>query len=193
MLKPITAILNSSAIRQLIRTIILVVLFNLVLPATTLAEPPLPKGVTECAVCHKEEAAAWQTSTHAKGASFGLHGAMCIDCHDHSAFENHPENGTMSITTDSSVCKDCHPHTFEQWEASHHAENGVQCIGCHLSHSQDFRLIDDALCGSCHRDRLQDFSHTAHSHSHVTCADCHMAPISGREITDTTAGSRLSY
>ncbi len=135
----------------------------------------------ECIDCHPQEATAWQDSPHAKAASHGF-GATCKNCHG-SFVENHPGKGVMQLNTDSSVCSDCHAETFEQWKNSPHAKNGVQCIGCHLSHSQDFRLTDETLCGSCHRDRLDDFSHSAHSYAEVTCIDCHLAPGPGIDET----------
>jgi formate-dependent nitrite reductase cytochrome c552 subunit len=85
----------------------------------------------------------------------------------------------MELDADSSVCSNCHAETYKQWQASLHAKAGVQCIGCHLSHSQDFRLTDEALCGACHRDRLEDFAHTTHKSAEVGCTDCHLssAPV----------------
>ena len=81
----------------------------------------------------------------------------------------------MELDVDSSICQDCHADTYEQWQTSTHAGAGVQCIGCHLSHSQEFRLTDEALCSSCHQDQLESFSHTAHGYTDISCVDCHLA------------------
>jgi formate-dependent nitrite reductase cytochrome c552 subunit len=94
----------------------------------------------------------------------------------------------MQLTVDSSACEDCHTSTFEQWGHSRHAQAGVQCIGCHLSHSQEFRLTDEALCGSCHRDRLEDFTHTAHGTAGVACIDCHLSSTATEQIALVSTG-----
>jgi formate-dependent nitrite reductase cytochrome c552 subunit len=73
------------------------------------------------------------------------------DCHG-PYVEDHPKTGTMQLTVDSAICETCHTTTFDQWAGSLHAQSGVQCIGCHLSHSQTFRLTDEALCGTCPHD-----------------------------------------
>jgi hypothetical protein len=176
MLKLVVITFNRSKIGQLILMGCLIALFGLILPATALAEPPVPVGAETCARCHEEETTAWQDSPHARASnnSEGAIGATCEACHG-AYVEGHPDEGVMRLTVDSSVCKDCHTNTFEQWEDSIHAQAGVQCIGCHLSHSQEFRLTDEALCGSCHRDRVEDFSHSVHGLADVACIDCHLS------------------
>jgi len=106
--------------------------------------------------------------------TYAYGGVSCEACHG-PYVEGHPKDGVMHLDVDSSICSDCHAETHEQWQDSLHAEAGVQCIGCHMSHSQDFRLTDEALCGACHRDRLEDFAHTAHESSEVGCTDCHLS------------------
>jgi hypothetical protein len=106
--------------------------------------------------------------------TYAYEGVSCEACHG-PYVEGHPKDGVMHLDVDSSVCRDCHVETYEQWESGLHAQSGVQCIGCHMSHSQDFRLTDEALCGACHRDRLDDFSHTAHESAEVSCTDCHLS------------------
>jgi len=101
------------------------------------------------------------------------------------------------LDVDSSICSDCHAETHEQWQDSLHAQAGVQCIGCHMSHSQDFRLTDEALCGACHRDRLEDFAHTAHESAEAGCTDCHLSSSTAHEAAalasaDQTIGQRAT-
>jgi formate-dependent nitrite reductase cytochrome c552 subunit len=112
--------------------------------------------------------------------TYAYEGVSCEACHG-AYVEGHPKDGVMHLDIDSSVCSDCHVETYEQWQDSLHGQTGVQCIGCHLSHSQDFRLTDEALCGACHRDRLEDFAHTAHESSEVTCTDCHLSSVTAHE------------
>lgn len=114
--------------------------------------------------------------------TYAYEGVECEACHG-PYVEGHPANGMMQLDVDSSVCSDCHVETYEQWSNSPHSEANVQCIGCHLSHSQEFRLTDEALCGSCHRDQIEDFAHTSHDSAEVTCTDCHLSSASSHDTS----------
>jgi hypothetical protein len=170
---------RSSTIWQLILVSSLVVLFCFMLPAGAYAAPPSPAGAEICAKCHADETDAWHNSPHAKAVDSegDALGATCEDCHG-SYVADHPEADVMQLTIDSSACKKCHISTFRQWEGSIHAQNGVQCIGCHLSHSQEFRISDEQLCASCHREHLD----TAHGQSGVSCIDCHLSATNRHEV-----------
>jgi hypothetical protein len=128
-----------------------------------------------CLGCHTTDFD-WVEHTY----TFG--GVSCQACHG-PYVEDHPRNGVMHLDADSSVCSDCHIETYQQWQESLHGQVGVQCIGCHQSHSQDFRLTDEALCGACHRDQLEDFTHTAHETADVGCTDCHLSSAAGHEAS----------
>jgi len=181
-------------------TSILVALLCLVLPATAWAEDG-PGGVELCAECHPEEAAAWQSSPHAHalenideslklaigqeseclachttgfdGGVYDHAGVTCEACHGAYVLD-HPQNGLMQLSVDSSPCQNCHAATYEEWTNTAHAQSGVQCVGCHQAHTQQTRLSDQELCGSCHRDLLHDFEYTVHQDADVACADCHL-------------------
>lgn len=172
-----------NAITPLLLSVFLVGLQAAVLPFQTAAAPPVPAGAEKCAECHAEETAAWQVSPHARAVNQAKPGAACEDCHG-LYVAGHPDEGVMQLRVDSSICQECHANTFRQWENSMHAQAGVQCIGCHLSHSQQFRLTDQALCSSCHRERSEDFQYTAHGINNVACIDCHLSPamaVSGKD------------
>lgn len=111
--------------------------------------------------------------------TFSGQGVTCEACHG-PYVAGHPENGVMQLDVDSSVCSTCHTETHKAWEQTPHAQAGVQCIGCHRSHSQALRLKDEALCASCHRDQLQDYGHAAHLRTGVDCIDCHSKPPSAK-------------
>jgi hypothetical protein len=124
--------------------------------------------------------------------TYAYGGVSCEACHG-PYVEGHPKNGIMQLDVDSSTCRDCHLETHKQWQDSPHAEAGVQCIGCHLSHSQNFRLTDEALCGACHRDRLEDFAHTTHETASVSCTDCHLSsPMTGADATALVSASEFT-
>jgi hypothetical protein len=118
---------------------------------------------------------AWIESPHAIAVGNGEIAATCEGCHGEYV-EDHPDAGIMKLTVDSSVCHDCHSDTFGQWEETTHAEAGVQCIGCHMSHSQEARLTDDNRCSACHRDYSAEYAASPHGLSDVACTDCHVIP-----------------
>jgi hypothetical protein len=167
----------------------LIGLLSLVLSNSTLAAPPDMGGAEKCTECHEQEVDAWQDSPHARAsAESGGLGATCEACHGRYV-EDHPETEVMRLTVDSSMCKECHTNTFQEWTDSSHARAGVQCIGCHLSHSQAFRLTDDALCGSCHQDRAGNFDETCHGVADVACTDCHLSSTPGAHTFQKSAAT----
>ncbi|RME69834.1 MAG: hypothetical protein D6784_17715 [Chloroflexi bacterium] len=172
----------SSSVRLIIKKAVrpVFVMSFVLLSCLLLSVPALaddPTGSDRCAECHDDEAAAWQESPHAAGPV----SITCEDCHGQYV-EDHPDAGVMQLTVDSSVCQNCHQTTFLQWQNSKHAGANVQCIGCHLSHSQKFRLTDDNLCIACHRDEVGDYEESHHGQEGVRCADCHLETTHSDEL-----------
>ena len=112
----------------------------------------------DCLTCHT-------TSFDAATPMPDAAGVTCEACHG-PLVTGHPESGEMPLDVDSSVCSDCHVDTHAEWQTTAHGEAGVQCIGCHKSHTQNLRLDDQKLCESCHSDRLLDSGHSAHAQAH---------------------------
>ena len=121
-----------------------------------------------CLACHT-------TNFSAVGTSVGESGVTCQACHG-PYVEGHPGEGIMLVDVNSSTCRGCHVQTYEDWQHTTHGEAGVQCIGCHRSHSQDLRLADQRLCESCHEQGIQDAGHLAHQRANIACIDCHVSP-----------------
>jgi hypothetical protein len=198
--KPTLSTGKSALIGRLMLACCLVALVGLVLPALVWAEPPRSgPGDTgpesqKCAECHPKEMETWSNSPHAqvKTAS-GAVGVTCEDCHG-TYVEGHPQKGMMQLSTDSSVCKTCHAKTYEKWTISAHGRLNVQCIGCHVAHSQGLRLTDNALCTACHQAPPTDLAHTAHSQAGVVCVSCHVssapaqAAAAAMPVADTASG-----
>lgn len=172
---------------RLVVIIGLSLLLGLVLPVTIVAAPPPPLGAEKCVGCHPEETDTWRNSTHAHAVinEGGPIGVTCEACHGQYVVD-HPDQGVMQLTVDSSVCENCHADTFGQWRHSTHAQAGVQCIGCHLSHSQYFRLTEEELCHSCHREHSENFSGTPHNAAGLTCIDCHFPSTPVGEMAFTS-------
>ena len=166
----------------------LILVVGLVFPVTiTTAAPPPPLGAEKCVGCHPEETDTWRNSTHAHVVfdEGGPIGGTCEACHGRYVV-GHPEEGVMQLTVDSSVCENCHTDTFGQWRHSTHAQAGVQCIGCHLSHSQYFRLTEEELCHSCHREHSENFRSTPHNAAGLSCIDCHFPSTPVGEMAFTS-------
>jgi hypothetical protein len=160
------------------------------------ATPEIPMTLEEkqgCG-CHSFEKESWQMSPHGQLDSAGQPVAACATCHGEYV-EGHPDAGMIPLATDSSACTDCHEQTATEWEGTVHAEAGIQCISCHLSHTQDLRLASDRLCESCHRDALQDPLHTAHWLGEAGCTSCHLAdgtPHTGLSMASSDPAAALA-
>jgi hypothetical protein len=144
-------------------------------PQTALAQSE-DDDVKPCTSCHSDEGDAWKVSPHATSIDpeTGMPVATCESCHGEYV-RGHPDEALEPLRVDSSSCRECHAATYEQWQQSVHGDEGVQCISCHLPHSQDVRLTDEQQCKACHQDSLTDPLHTAHWDSEASCTDCHMA------------------
>lgn len=140
--------------------------------AQAAAEPDTAPPDNGCG-CHSAETATWQSSPHAQLVD-GKPVATCQTCHGEYK-RGHPDTDSMRLPADSKVCSTCHAGTFDQFSDTMHAKAGVQCIGCHVAHSQNLRLSTQELCRSCHRDTLQDAFHVAHWLGDAPCTSCHMA------------------
>lgn len=166
----------------------------LAMPAVAHAQDSITDSpVTKpCSSCHSDEADAWGSSPHASlvDPATGHALATCTTCHG-DYVRGHPEEDSVPLVVDSSSCKDCHEETWSQWEVSTHGDKGVQCISCHLVHSQTMRLTDDRLCSSCHRESLEDTMHQAHWEGNATCTDCHMAETTTMSEAVALAGGLL--
>ena len=191
---------------------LLLVLVGMPAPVSAGEPQPLETDPGQCALCHQAEVNDWQSSPHAGATmsiesavvacengqdcscltchttnfspatgSFEHAGVTCEACHG-PLVEGHPENGHMILSVDSSVCSDCHAETFADWETTPHAAAGVQCIGCHRSHTQNLRLDDQALCRSCHHEDVQDGGHLVHLRTGLDCVTCHTSPASSPHV-----------
>jgi formate-dependent nitrite reductase cytochrome c552 subunit len=193
MSKPTILTGKRAIIGRLLLVCCLVVLVGLVLPALAWAEPPRSgpdnTGAEKCAECHPKEMETWQNSPHATvKTADGSVGVTCEDCHG-TYVEGHPQKGLMQLSTDSSVCRACHAKTYEKWSVSAHGRLNVQCIGCHVAHSQGLRLTDNTLCTACHQSPPTDVAHTAHSQAGVVCVSCHVSTASTpASVADTATG-----
>ena len=143
-------------------------------PAQEGTEVPMTLEEKQGCGCHSEEKESWELSPHGQLNADGEPVATCATCHGEYV-EGHPDEGVIPLATDSSACTDCHEQTAQEWEGTVHAEAGIQCISCHLSHTQELRVTSAELCQTCHRESLQDPLHSAHWLGETPCTSCHVA------------------
>jgi predicted CXXCH cytochrome family protein len=161
-------------------------------------------GSQSCAQCHENIHTEWQNTRHAQAFSAPIfqrdwteQGSQvsCLECHTtgydpvtgkyteagvtceacHGPFQpNHPE-APMPITPNADLCGTCHKTTTDEWRASAHGQNGIQCQACHDPHTQTPKADSiTSLCTSCHQDRGTSFTHSTHANAGLECSNCHM-------------------
>jgi hypothetical protein len=162
------------------------------------------RGAEACAECHPAEYEAWVGTKHALASSeapfrddWAAHGRArsCLKCHTtgydpqtgqvalegiscegcHGPFEpSHPPS-VMTVDEEARACGDCHQTTYNEWQLSAHARQGVTCTSCHAVHSQAHTMPNGLLpCAKCHEERYQAFAHATHASVGADCETCHM-------------------
>jgi hypothetical protein len=76
------------------------------------------------------------------------------------------------------TCASCHKEISEQWKASPHAANGVECTVCHgETTAPDFAGTPGlATCDTCHTDQVASLKSDPFMKG-KTCVSCHQAHI----------------
>jgi hypothetical protein len=76
------------------------------------------------------------------------------------------------------TCATCHKAIYDQWKASPHAANGVECTVCHGEPaSKDFAGMPALrTCANCHGDQVAQLK-TDPFMNGKTCVSCHQAHI----------------
>ena len=76
------------------------------------------------------------------------------------------------------TCATCHKAIYDQWKASPHAENGVECTVCHGENSApDFAGTPGlSTCEACHTDQVAQLKSDPFMKG-KTCVNCHQAHV----------------
>ncbi len=76
------------------------------------------------------------------------------------------------------TCASCHKAIYDQWKASPHATNGVECIVCHgETTAPDFAGTPGlSACDNCHTDQVAQLKSDPFMKGR-TCVSCHQAHI----------------
>ena len=74
------------------------------------------------------------------------------------------------------TCSDCHKAIYDQWKASPHSTNGVECTACHGETTAREFAGTPALstCDSCHSDQVAQLKSDSFMKG-KTCVTCHQA------------------
>jgi len=74
------------------------------------------------------------------------------------------------------TCATCHKALYDQWKASPHATNGVECTTCHgETTAQDFAGTPAlSTCDTCHSDQVAQLKSDPFMKGR-TCVNCHQA------------------
>ena len=173
-------------------------------PGRPSEQTPSFAGSNACSLCHEDIHENWTSTRHAHAFSSPIfqrdweelkNQTSCLECHTtgydpasggyteegvgceacHGPFQpNHPAEN-MSITPDADLCSRCHKTTTDEWRASTHGQENIQCQSCHNPHSQTPMANSvTELCGNCHKDRGESFTHGTHASAGLECSNCHM-------------------
>jgi hypothetical protein len=76
------------------------------------------------------------------------------------------------------TCATCHKAIYDQWKASPHAANGVECTVCHgETTAKDFAGTPAlSTCDACHGDQVAQLKSDPFMKDR-TCVSCHQAHI----------------
>lgn len=87
------------------------------------------------------------------------------------------------------TCATCHKAINEQWKASPHAANGVECTVCHgETTATDFAGKPGlSACDSCHSDQVAQLKSDPFMKG-KTCVSCHQAHVFVEHKKAATAG-----
>jgi hypothetical protein len=74
------------------------------------------------------------------------------------------------------TCSSCHKVLYDQWKASPHGANGVECTVCHgETTAQDFAGTPAlSTCDACHTDQVAQLKSDPFMKG-KTCVSCHQA------------------
>ena len=87
------------------------------------------------------------------------------------------------------TCASCHKVIYDQWKASPHGANGVECTVCHgETTAKDFAATPAlGTCDACHTDQVAQLKSDPFMNG-KTCVSCHQAHVFVEHKTAAPAG-----
>jgi hypothetical protein len=92
------------------------------------------------------------------------------------AQQDQPKHVFHRLIPAGDTCATCHKAIYDQWKASPHSANGVECIVCHgETTSPDFAGTPAlSTCETCHSDQVAQLKSDPFMKG-KTCVSCHQA------------------
>lgn len=152
------------------------------------AETP-PRIVGDCLDCHENYDQSLAGTVHQVSESEHGRSPACSDCHAGGAvhmedpqIENITNPSKAGVDGEAVICRQCHftDHQQQMGERNVHAENDVNCSGCHKIHDNAHPVLlrdrEPELCYGCHTQvRGEFFLPYRHpvADGVVRCSECH--------------------
>lgn len=152
------------------------------------AAMPVDRSPDLCARCHSDTRFGWQNWT---GSTHYQRGMSCTTCHDpHSASLKFTRSldGSSKYNDASQLCVTCHKDVSMDFPYSVHQKQGVTCINCHVTHTEqnpaDAHSISDHSfkanldsCNDCHKDQMHSAAQNSQSTSSVQAPASNVEPV----------------
>jgi len=103
---------------------------------------------------------------------------LAIAVHPAMAQQDQAKHIVHRLIPAGDTCASCHKAIYDQWTASPHAANGVECTVCHgETTAKDFAAVPAlSTCDSCHSDQVAQLKSDPFLNG-KTCVSCHQAHI----------------
>ncbi len=94
------------------------------------------------------------------------------------AQQDQPKHIVHRLIPAGDTCASCHKAVWDQWKASPHAANGIECTVCHGETTDKDFASRPALstCDACHGDQVAQLKSDPFM-AGKTCVSCHQAHI----------------
>jgi hypothetical protein len=94
------------------------------------------------------------------------------------AQQDQPKHIHHRLIPAGNTCANCHKAIYDQWKASPHAANGVECTVCHgETTASDFAGMPGlSTCDTCHSDQVAQLKSDPFMKGR-TCVNCHQAHV----------------
>lgn len=156
--------MKNNLLKRLVSGLLLATLLMAITVATGRAQenPIAVPATTECADCHQEIEASWQSSPHSQAT---------LDPLFVEAWQ---------AQNKASECLACHTTGYDPTTQSYRA-TGITCDSCHSlvangpNHPEQIMTTNysAAACGTCHLDTFAQWQLSQHGQEEMNCINCH--------------------
>jgi hypothetical protein len=112
------------------------------------------------------------------GASLFLFLFLAVAIQPVIAQQDRPTHIFHRLIPAGDTCASCHKAVYDQWKASPHGDNGVECTTCHGETTATDFASRPALstCETCHTDQVAQLKSEPFMKG-KTCVNCHQAHV----------------